>query len=96
MAREKRRGTMSTDPIVHPTTGYELAPDQLLFTTTEAANILRLGKTTVYMLMRSGDITPVYIGRSCRISRGELERYVAKISDSRTLEAGSSGQNMTA
>jgi excisionase family DNA binding protein len=70
---------MTSNPIPHPSVGFELSPDQLLFTTDEAAHVLSVGRTTIYMLMRAGELMPVHIGRSCRISRGELERYVARI-----------------
>ena len=70
---------MTSNPITHPSVGFELSPDQLLFTTDEAAHVLSVGRTTIYMLMRAGELKPVHIGRSCRISRGELERYVARI-----------------
>ena len=53
-----------------------LSSDRLLLTPEEAATVLRVGRTTVYALMKAGDLRPVYIGRSCRISRAELERYV--------------------
>jgi excisionase family DNA binding protein len=70
---------MTSNPITHPSVGFDLSPDQLLFTTDEAAHVLSVGRTTIYMLMRAGELMPVHIGRSCRISRGELERYVARI-----------------
>jgi excisionase family DNA binding protein len=70
---------MTSNPITHPSLGFELSPDQLLFSTDEAAHVLSVGRTTIYMLMRAGELKPVHIGRSCRISRGELERYVARI-----------------
>jgi len=70
---------MTSNPITHPSVGFELSPDQLLFTTDEAAHVLSVGRTTIYLLMRAGELKPVHIGRSCRISRGELERYVARI-----------------
>lgn len=78
---------MSSNPMAHPSVGFELSPDQLLFTTDEAAHVLSVGRTTIYMLMRAGELKPVHIGRSCRISRGELERYVARIDacDSRAM-----------
>ena len=53
--------------------------DPLLLTPEEAATVLRLGRTTVYALMKAGDLHPVHIGRSCRISRAELERYVRRL-----------------
>ena len=53
-----------------------LADDPLLLTPEEAAKLLRVGRTTVYALIKAGDLCPVHIGRSCRISRAELERYV--------------------
>jgi excisionase family DNA binding protein len=56
-----------------------LAADPLLLTPEEAAEILRLGRTTVYALMKAGELHPMHIGRSCRISRAELERYVRRL-----------------
>jgi excisionase family DNA binding protein len=50
--------------------------DPLLLTPEEAATVLHLGRTTVYALMKAGDLRPVHIGRSCRLARAELERYV--------------------
>ncbi|SNS09957.1 DNA binding domain-containing protein, excisionase family [Geodermatophilus pulveris] len=50
--------------------------DPLLLTPEEAAAVLRLGRTTVYALMKAGELHAVHIGRSCRLSRAELERYV--------------------
>ncbi|HSU11836.1 MAG TPA: helix-turn-helix domain-containing protein [Pseudonocardia sp.] len=38
--------------------------------------MLRVGRTTIYALMKAGDLRPIHIGRSCRLSRAELERYV--------------------
>src|SRR3954452_10874998 len=53
--------------------------DALLLTPEEAARALRVGRTTMYALMKAGDLHPVHIGRSCRISRAELERYVRRL-----------------
>jgi excisionase family DNA binding protein len=53
-----------------------LATSPLLLTPEEAATTLRIGRTTVYALMKAGDLRPVHIGRSCRLPRAELERYV--------------------
>ncbi|WP_448608243.1 helix-turn-helix domain-containing protein [Geodermatophilus sp. URMC 60] len=53
-----------------------VSSDPLLLTPEEAAEALRVGRTTIYALMKAGDLRSVHIGRSCRISRAELERYV--------------------
>jgi excisionase family DNA binding protein len=53
--------------------------EQLLLTPEEAATALRVGRTTVYALMKAGELNPVHIGRSCRLSRAELERYVRRL-----------------
>ena len=47
-----------------------MAADQLLLTPEEVAQVLRLGRTTVYALMKSGELRPVHIGRSCPIFSG--------------------------
>jgi len=52
---------------------------RLLLTTAEAADVLRVGRTTVYALIKDGQLRPVHIGRSCRISRAEVERYVNRL-----------------
>jgi excisionase family DNA binding protein len=56
-----------------------LAAQPLLLTSEEAADVLRVGRTTVYALMKSGDLHAVHIGRSCRLPRAELERYVDRL-----------------
>ena len=56
-----------------------LAADALLVTPEEAATVLRVGRTTVYALMKSGQLRSIHIGRSCRLSRAELERYVDRL-----------------
>jgi excisionase family DNA binding protein len=55
------------------------ANESLLLTPEEAARLLRIGRTTVYALMKAGDLRPVHIGRSCRLARAELERYVNRL-----------------
>lgn len=55
---------------------HEGAAESLLLTPEEAAVLLRIGRTTVYALMKASELRPVHIGRSCRLARAELERYV--------------------
>jgi excisionase family DNA binding protein len=56
-----------------------LAGDALLLTPEEAAQLLRVGRTTIYALIKAGELRPVHIGRSCRLARAELERYVDRL-----------------
>jgi excisionase family DNA binding protein len=56
-----------------------LAGSPLLMTPEEAATALRIGRTTVYALMKAGELRPVHIGRSCRLPRTEVERYVRSL-----------------
>ena len=62
-----------------------LPSDPLLLTPEEAATVLCVGRTTVYAMMKAGDLLPVHIGRSCRISRAELERYVRRLETPRRV-----------
>lgn len=52
---------------------------QLLLTAGEAARTLSVGRTTLYALIKEGQLTAVHIGRSCRLSRAELIRYVGQL-----------------
>lgn len=68
-----------------PTDGqHTSAIDRLLLTTEQAAVVLGLGRTTVYALIKDGELRPIHIGRSCRLSRAELERYVDRL-ETRTM-----------
>ena len=56
-----------------------LANDPLLLTPEEAATVLGIGRTTIYALMKADELHPVHIGRSCRLPRAELERFVDRL-----------------
>jgi excisionase family DNA binding protein len=53
--------------------------DRYLFTVREAAQLLGLSRTKVYELIRSGDLQSLHVGRSRRIARQALDRFVAKL-----------------
>lgn len=59
--------------------GSATADEPLLLTPEEAAHVLRIGRTTIYALMKAGELRAVHIGRSCRLPRAELERYVDRL-----------------
>jgi len=52
---------------------------KLLLTPEEAAAILSIGRTRVYELMGSGDLTSVRIGISRRIPRAAVESFVSRL-----------------
>jgi excisionase family DNA binding protein len=55
------------------------ADDQLLFSPEQAAAVLATGRTTMYALLKNGDLRSVKIGRSRRIPAAALKEYVAKL-----------------
>lgn len=57
----------------------EWADEQLLLTAEEAARALNVGRTTLYALIKDGELRSVHIGRSCRLTRAELQRYVTRL-----------------
>jgi excisionase family DNA binding protein len=64
-----------------------LADNPLLVTAEEAAILLSVSRTTVYTLIKAGALRPVHIGRSCRLSRAELLRYVDRLETPHEAEA---------
>lgn len=57
----------------------DFTDEQMLLTIVQAARMLRIGRTTVYQLIKDGELHPVHVARSCRLSWAELERYVARL-----------------
>ena len=51
----------------------------LLVSVEEAAGLLGIGRTTLYELIRRGDVRPIRIGRCVRIPRRELEGLVERL-----------------
>lgn len=62
--------------------------EQLLLTAEEAAQALNVGRTTLYALIKDGQLHSVHIGRSCRLTRAELLRYVNRLDRGASLARG--------
>jgi excisionase family DNA binding protein len=56
-----------------------LTVDKLLYTPVEAAHALGLSRSTIYVLMGSGEVPFVRIGSARRIPAKGLHRYVATL-----------------
>jgi excisionase family DNA binding protein len=52
---------------------------RLLLTFEEAAEMLGIGRTSLYRLVWAGRLTPVRIGRSVRFSCAQLEVFVSSL-----------------
>lgn len=70
---DRERGTGMSSPTVDP------GPVTLLLTAEEAARALRVGRSKVYDLMRSGELRSVKIGGSRRVSVTTLAEFIADL-----------------
>ena len=61
------------------TTSARLVVRPLLVSVEEAAGLLGIGRTTLYELIRHGEVRPIRIGRCVRIPQRELEAYVDRL-----------------
>lgn len=50
-----------------------------LRTVPEAAQQLRVCRTTVYRLFTTGQLKPVHIGKSVRVTQSELNRFISSL-----------------
>ncbi len=55
---------------------YNAAMQQPLLTSDEVAEILKVSRTSVYLMMKRGDFPIVRIGRVIRVRPEDLERYI--------------------
>jgi excisionase family DNA binding protein len=62
---------------------------QMLMTIPEVADELRVDQRTIYRLLRSGELPlqVLYIGRSSRVRRADLERYLTELAEHAEAEA---------
>jgi len=52
---------------------------EILQSPRDAANLLGIGRTTLYTLIKNGELHPVKIGRRTLIATAELVRYVDRL-----------------
>lgn len=50
--------------------------EQEMFSITEASKIMGIKKTKIYALIKSGEITKIKIGKSPRICRAEIDKFL--------------------
>ncbi len=63
---------------VHPISSNE-DPRPLLVSATDAARVLAIGRTTLYEIVKSGNLTPIHIRRCVRFSMYEITQYVESL-----------------
>jgi excisionase family DNA binding protein len=51
----------------------------IMFNPRDTAKILSISRSQVYVLLRSGELESVRIGRSRRISQDQMIRYINKL-----------------
>ena len=51
-------------------------PPPQLFTLNEACGRLRIGRSTMYKLLRNRELVPTRIGRNLKFTERELERFI--------------------
>jgi len=51
----------------------------ILFTPKQAASVLSISRSSVYNLLRSGELGSIRIGRSRRIAQVHMNRYIDQL-----------------
>jgi len=69
------------ETFTHPSTLTTTAADTLLLTLDEAARQLRCARRSVERHIASHQLRVVHLGRSVRVERRELERFIAQMRD---------------
>jgi excisionase family DNA binding protein len=67
------------NPPEQPTQSKRPLPKRVLLTPEEAGEALGVGRTTIYALLRTGDLESVQIGRLRRISSSAVEAYAEQL-----------------
>ena len=55
---------------------------------TEAANLLRIGRSTLYVLMQTGRLPVVRIGRAVRIPTRAVREYAERLEAEQARQSG--------
>lgn len=69
---------MRRTAITRPTTGDVTTPEPILFDVPSAARQLSISRTTLYELLKAGEIQSVKIGALRRIPLAALHAYTAR------------------
>ena len=75
-----RQTTMVFDEILVKTKGKEMNELPILFTANQVAKIMGISRSQVYVLMNNGHLGSVHIGRSRRITRAQVDSFIADLS----------------
>ena len=67
------------ETISHPGTLTTTTPDTLLLTLDEAARELRCARRSVERQIARHRLAVIHVGRSVRVERRELERFIAQL-----------------
>lgn len=76
--------TTTTDQL--PVPEPRPSSDHTLLTVEEAADRLRIGRTRMFALLKSGEIESIQIGRSRRIHAKEIDAYTDRLRDHQLKE----------
>lgn len=60
-------------------------PTQLLFRIPQVAQYLEISRGTVYNIIKTGKLKVVYLGRSPRVTRSELDRFIASLESNQSV-----------
>ena len=60
------------------TSAIPSSDDLVFFIVKEVADILQISRSTVYNLIKAGELRAVQIGRAVRVRRSDLEEYIWK------------------
>jgi excisionase family DNA binding protein len=56
---------------------YDASAPPLLVTIRQASVMLSISRSSIYLLMDSGQLIPIRIGRSVRLAVDQLEQFIA-------------------